>query len=663
MANNLIGTAYIQVAPNMTGIQGKIASGLKGSGSNFADQFGTEISGRSAAIVGAIAGVASAAASKAMNLIANSVGDAVSRVDTLARFPTVMANLGYSAKDASAEVKRIATSLVGLPTSLDSLTTFVQRIAPVSGGLKQATDLALAFNNAVLAGGGPVSRQADAIEQFSQMLSKGKPDMMAWRTLQEAMPATLGQIAKQLGITSGNTQDLYDQLANGTISFEQFTGAITSLNQTGLPGFKNFADQAKDSTKGIATGWQNLQTAITRGLATIIQAIGQQNISQALSAIGKGFETALKAIVPAINFIAKYKDIFAPIAVGVAAIVTAFTAWYAILKIMTVAQAIFNAVLTANPIGLIIVAIAGLVAALVFFFTKTELGQKIFQGFLNVVKGVFSWISANWGLLLSILLGPFGLAITLIIKNFDTLKAVVVGAFNVIKNTVMSVVSWIMSNWQLLLGILLGPIGVAAGLIIRNLETIKGAFVGAFNFVTGLWGRLSGFFGSVANNIRNAFGGMTDVGRNIVQGIWNGINSLGGWLRDRIVAFVREKIPGPIRQALGIRSPSKVAAALGEQVPRGLAAGITATSNLVSKAANSMADKAIVGMSTPLVDSGFNTSSPLATSSPTGDVSSRVTNIENVYLGDASAVQEFFKQQNQDTFNASSGLTLNQGTI
>lgn len=420
-----IGTAYFKVAPDLSGVQGKISSGLRGTGSSFADQFGGEVSKKSAVIVGAIAGVASAAASKAMSLVGSSVGDAVSRVDTLARFPTVMANLGYSAKEASKEVKRIATSLIGLPTSLDSLTTFVQRIAPVSGSLKNATNIALAFNNAVLAGGGPVYRQADAIEQFSQMLAKGKPDLMAWRTLQEAMPATLSQIAKQLGITTGNTQELYEQLQNGTISFEDFTGAVVSLNDKGLPGFKNFADQAKDATKGIATGFQNMKTAITRGLANIIDAIGQANISSALSSIGKAFESVLKVIASAIppivqaleNFfgvVSRNRDIFGPIAAGIAGVVTALIAYNIYVAIATALTAAymavsrgmstvlalqvqgltraraawvaFSVVLAVNPIVLAVTAIAALTAGLAYFFTQTAAGRVAFAKITQTLK-------------------------------------------------------------------------------------------------------------------------------------------------------------------------------------------------------------------------------------------------------------------------------------
>lgn len=572
-----IGTAYVRIAPNMTGIQQKIAAGFNGLGNQFGNQFSNEFSAKAAVLSGAIAGIAQAAMQKAMSAISNSLGDAVSRVDTLARFPTVMQNLGYSADEARQQVKRMADAVVGLPTSLDQITTLAQRIAPVSGGLTRATDVALAFNNAVLAGGGPVYRQADAIEQFSQMLSKGVPDMMAWRTLQEAMPATLGQTAKALGITSGNTLELYDKLQNGQISFQQFTDAIVGLNKEGLPGFKNFADQAKDSTSGIATGMANAQTAITRGIAKIIDAVGQKNVSEGIASIGKAFETALTAVAKVVpptldalkgifGFISDNKDIIAPLAVGIGAIVAAMKIWQIVTTAMTIAQGLFNAVLAANPIGLIILAIVGLVAALTYFFTQTETGKALMQTFGDVISAVWN------GILVGLkAVGDF----------FTTI-------WNGIKAVISGVIDWVKANWPLLLAIITGPIGLAVLAIVKNWDTIKQAFQNAWNFVTGLWGKAGEFFSGIFNNIKNAFGNIADVGKNIVEGLWNGIVGMGNWLKDKIFAFIKDKIPGPIRDALGIHSPSKVASNLAEEVPAGLAQGIYKKAGLAVQAVQSM---------------------------------------------------------------------------
>lgn len=647
-----IGTAYVRIAPNMTGIQRKIASGFNGLGNQAGQQFGNQFSAKAAVLAGAVAGVAQAAMQKAMSAIGNSLGDAVSRVDTLARFPTVMQNLGYSADEARQQVDRMAKSVIGLPTSLDQITNLAMRLAPVSGSLKGATDTALAFNNAVLAGGGPTYRQADAIEQFSQMLSKGKPDMMAWRTLQEAMPATLSQTAKALGITSGNTLELYNQLQSGKISFEEFTGAIVDLNSEGLPGFKSFAEQAKDSTSGIATGMQNAQTAITRGIAKILTAIGQKNVSEGIANIGKAFETALGAIATAVpptlnvlksifGFIIANKDIIMPIVVGITAMVAAFKLWQAVTTAVAVAQGILNVVLAANPIGLIILAVVGLVAALTYFFTKTELGKAIMQSFFRVVSAVWEGIKTG----LQVLGSFFG------------------SVWARIKSIIGGVINWVKANWPLLLAILTGPIGIAVALIVRHWGTIKNAFSSAWNFVTGLWGKAGSFFSGIFNKIKGAFSNVANIGRDIVTGIWKGISSMGDWLKNQLINFVKDKIPGPVRKALGISSPSKVFAAIGREIPRGAAQGINATSGMVEKAVTNMADNALSAAINPIVgaDATFAGRGNIAPSGGSGNNTNQTVTIGTIVLGSAGAVQEMFRQLNQDTINVSAGLTPVQG--
>jgi hypothetical protein len=128
------------------------------------------------------------------------------------------------------------------------------------------------------------------------------------------------------------------------------------------------------------------------------------------------------------------------------------------------------------------------------------------------------------------------------------------------------------------------------------------------------------------------------------------------------VGFVKDKIPGPIKKALGIQSPSKVAALLGRQVPAGLAQGITKNGAIVTKAATNMANNAIANLGDPLMGASLALGGVAANATGAGgNTTTQSVNIENVNLGDASAVREFFRQLNQDTINVGMGLTANQG--
>lgn len=153
---NTIGTAYINIAPNMSGIQGKIAGGLRGSGTAFASQFNNEISGKSAAMIGLISGVVSTATSKAMDLIGSQFSAAINRFDTIQNFPRVMQNFGIKTTDASDAMKLLVAGVHSLPTSLNDIVSLTQAFTPMSKSVDRAAKLALALNDALLAGGAPM---------------------------------------------------------------------------------------------------------------------------------------------------------------------------------------------------------------------------------------------------------------------------------------------------------------------------------------------------------------------------------------------------------------------------------------------------------------------------------------------------------------------------
>ena len=227
-------------------------------------------------------------------LIASQMDDAVARLDALNNFPKVMSNLGISNEDAQASMTRLSDALVGLPTTLDSATMSVQRFTSANGNVKASTEMFLALNNAILSGGASTEIQKSALEQLSQSYAKGKPDMMEWRTAMTAMPAQLKQVAIAMGYASAS--DLGEALRSGAVSMDEFMVKITELNKNGVNGFQSFEEQARNSTGGVNTSITNLKTAFTRGLADIMNAIGQSNIAGFFNGIAKAINTVIPYI-------------------------------------------------------------------------------------------------------------------------------------------------------------------------------------------------------------------------------------------------------------------------------------------------------------------------------------------------------------------------------
>lgn len=171
-----------------------------------------------------------------------------------------------------------------------------------------------------------------------------------------------------------------------------------------------------------------------------------------------------------------------------------------------------------------------------------------------------------------------------------------VGAWDTITKAVGSAISWISQNWPMLLAILSGPIGTAVYLIVRNWETIKQAFANAWSYVTGLWGQATGFFVGIFNSIAGAFAGMPNVGRNLVQGLWNGINDMAGWIKGKIEGFGKGVLDN-LKNFFGIHSPSRVMRdQIGNMIGLGVGDGIMKSLDQVLSDVGSFSDQIITAM-------------------------------------------------------------------
>ncbi|MFD6416010.1 phage tail tape measure protein [Streptomyces sp. NPDC060194] len=102
-------------------------------------------------------------------------------------------------------------------------------------------------------------------------------------------------------------------------------------------------------------------------------------------------------------------------------------------------------------------------------------------------------------------------------------------------------------------------------------------------WVRGLPGRIVSYIGNV-NSL------LVSKGTAVVQGLWSGISSMGGWLKGKILGWARSVIPGPVAKALGIASPSKVTTQQGRWIARGLMEGLTGSTKQVKSAATKLAD-------------------------------------------------------------------------
>lgn len=262
-----IGTAWIQIKPTTKGLRSAISSDLGSAGVSAGEETGSKFSAGFAAKMGAVAGIASNIFGKVTDIVSSSFSAAIGRTDTLNNFSNVMGNLNVDTEAAQASIDKMADKLTGLPTSLDDAASAVQRFTTKNMDVEKSTDMFLALNNALLAGGASMDIQSSALEQISQAYAKGKPDMVEWRSILQAMPAQATQLGQAFGMTA---DELGEALRKGDISMDDFMSKVVDLNTEGVDGFKSFEEQAKAATDTIQTRMANVGNSITKVIAAAL---------------------------------------------------------------------------------------------------------------------------------------------------------------------------------------------------------------------------------------------------------------------------------------------------------------------------------------------------------------------------------------------------------
>lgn len=255
-------------------------------------------------VIGAVSGIVSNVASRAIDTLTDSLDSAIKRVDTLNNSSKVFQNLGFRAEDVSAAMSELKDSILGLPTSLDQAVQGMQSLALQSGDIRLARKEFTAMNDAVLASGHSTADLENAIQQITQLDMEGPLDAQTWNSLkQSGLEPALSAMAKMSGVTMAQ---LKEQFGDGTLKVRDFMEKLQELDIKGTGNMASLSKQAKDMTGGIGTGIENAKTAITRGVATIIDAIGSERISNAIAKSGKTLENALKTIAD--NIIPAYEN-------------------------------------------------------------------------------------------------------------------------------------------------------------------------------------------------------------------------------------------------------------------------------------------------------------------------------------------------------------------
>ena len=352
----------------------------------------------------------------------------------------------------------------------DELRPALGKLATATGSVQKAQDeLALALDISAQTG--------KSLDTVTTALAKGH----------SGQTAALGKLVPGLDKATLATKDM------GKITAELADITAGAASES--------ANTAAGKMKVWQIQMQELKETLGASLIPVVQQLGA--ILQKVTGFAAEHTTAIKVLVGVVA------GLSAAVLITNAAL-KAYEAIQVAVKAATVAwtgvQWLLNAALDANPIGLVVIAVGALGAALVLAYKKSETFREIVDGALAGVKGTvealerafnqlrnaaflaWDWIADHWKLAL-FAFGPIGAAIYEIAQHFDQIKAAAQGAWG-----------WITENF----GSGIGKVsaGVIAGIdaVTRAFRRVAGAVeavVGAIESIIAAVERLIGWIGRI----------------------------------------------------------------------------------------------------------------------------------------------------------------------
>ena len=397
--------------------------------------------------------------------------------------------------------------------------------------------------------------------ELRKMVSEGKVDA---ETFANVLETTVGTAADEMGkTTSGMARNVLAALGRvgeGFISkflptikgamggamdaLDGIAPAVADLGEkagkwiTGkaIPAVRRFAGWITGKLfPAVQKVWKVISGAFTTAVDTVSGALKDAGVTakttgrsfgdtllRAIRTLGNVIATVVRVIGNVVAWVIRWRDVLAPIAVAVGTVVASIAVFTKVMAIAKAAQLAFNVVMAANPIGLVVTAIAALVAGLVYFFTQTETGKKAWKAFTDFLGKSWEWIKSAWATVVA----AFDKAWKSIKKGLtDTWKSITT-AF---RNGYNTVKSWLQKAWDFVKTVWsYTPLG----LIVTN------------------WDKIIAFFSKIPEKVGAFFSGAVDwlvkSGTNIIGGLWNGIKerwtTAADWIRglkDKIVGIVK----------------------------------------------------------------------------------------------------------------------------
>jgi hypothetical protein len=235
----------------------------------------------------------------------------------------------------------------------------------------------------------------------------------------------------------------------------------------------------------LATGLLPVFDELTKSLIPLIQDLGPK-LSGAITATVGVFKTFFGFISNNLPVIATFVGVIGTAVVALNAVRIATAAWAAV-------QTLLNFILAANPIGLVVVAVAALAAGIVYIATQT-------QFFQNAWKALTDFLTSSWRAVSNFFKVQFPFVADFFTALVTSIRNIWNGFLTFFGNAVKSIVGFFK------------PVFDAVGTVIRiAINTWIGFVQGFFDFFTGIINGILTAVQTVLNAISSISGGAGSI--------------------------------------------------------------------------------------------------------------------------------------------------------
>ncbi|WGH89381.1 peptidoglycan DD-metalloendopeptidase family protein [Auritidibacter ignavus] len=535
---SVIGNAQVLVTPTFSGLQSAIGRGFvkpleKGVGAaDPGKRIGDKvISGLGKALKVGAAGTVAVGA----GVVATALAKGFQRLQDIEEARAKLKGLGHSGEEVEAIMDNALNAVKGTAFGMGEAASLAATM--VAAGIQPGEDLERVLT---LVGDAATVAGTDLNDMgliWGKAAAKGKIDGQIVNQMLERQIPILDLLADHYNVTAAEVSDM---VSEGKVSFEDFAAAmetgvggaaqesgdtflgawkntIASLGRIGASllgplyeagkAFLNWAMEALEPVEDWAKSMEPIIADAVAGLANWFQNTFlpiASNVVGALMDIGKWIIQNRDWIIPLTLAVGTFITTF----LGVLGVKSAIDSVKSAIDSVKISFGALNAVMKANPVGLVISGIAALVAGLTWFFTQTEIGQKLWATFTEALGTALTWL---WETVVQPVITWMGDAFTWLWES-----------------VISPVVDWIVAAWQWL--------GEAFTAISDGIGTTVDGIGSAFSW---LWESVIQPVTSWIADAWNATVGFIQAAwENVLKPVWDAVATVLQWLWDAVVFVV-----------------------------------------------------------------------------------------------------------------------------